>query len=143
MVTVSLNPDGGIVFATLSMVRVFWNPDGGVMFATLSMVTVSLNLDGGVVFITLLLNLSMVTAFISADGGVCIYNFVLRQKHGVQFLPPVCERFLKAVVNNSNKWDYRLTVRSIFKQRNWKQRRNREPSRELYTSCGKERSIKK
>ena len=51
----------------------------------------------------------------------CIYNFVLRQKHGVQFLPPVCERFLKAVVNNSNKWDYRLTARSIVKQRNWKQ----------------------
>ena len=35
----------------------------------------------------------------------CIYNFVLRQKHGVQL------RFLKAVVNNSNKLDYRLTVR--------------------------------
>ena len=30
-------------------------------------------------------------------------NFVLRQKHGVQFLPPVCERFLKAVVNNGNE----------------------------------------
>ena len=44
---------------------------------------------------------------------------------------------LQAVVNNSNKWDYRLTVRSIVKQRNWKQRRNREPSRELYTKLWK------
>ena len=48
----------------LSMVTVSLNPDGGVAFATLSMVTVSLNPDGGVVFITLLLNLSMVTALI-------------------------------------------------------------------------------
>ena len=41
----SLNPDGGVVVATLSMVTVFWNPDGGVMFATLSMVTVSLTVS--------------------------------------------------------------------------------------------------
>ena len=52
------------------------------MFATLSMVAVSLNLDGGVVFITV--------AFESVDGDSlykprwwgCIYDFVLRQKHG-------------------------------------------------------------
>ena len=63
---------GGVMFATLSMqmVTVSLNPDGGAVFATLSMVTVSLNPDGGVVFITLLLNLSMVTAFINPDGGV-------------------------------------------------------------------------
>ena len=137
MVTVSLNPDGGVAFATLSMVTVFWNPDGGVMF------------DGDSIFEPRWWGCIYNFAFESVDGNSiykprwwgCIYNFVLRQKHGVQFLPPVCERFLKAVVNNSNKWGYRLTVRSIVKQRNWKQRRNREPSRELYTSCGKERSI--
>ena len=96
MVTVFWNPDGGVMFAALSMVTVFLNPDNGVMFAALSMVTVSLNLDGRVVFITLLLNLSMVTAFITQPRWWgCIYNFVLREKHGVQFLPPVCERFLK------------------------------------------------
>ena len=32
----------------MSMVTVFLNPDGGVVFAILSMVTVSLNPDGGV-----------------------------------------------------------------------------------------------
>ena len=44
MVTVFLNPDGGVVFANLSMVTESLNPDGG---ATLSMVTVFLNPDGG------------------------------------------------------------------------------------------------
>ena len=131
MVTVYLNPDGGVVFATLSMVTVVWNPDGGVMFATLSMVTISLNLNGGVVFITLLLNLSMVTAFISPMVGLYL-QLSFTAKNGVQFLPPVCE-----ILKSCGKWDYRLTVRSIVKQHNWKQRRNREPSRELYTSCGK------
>ena len=117
---------------------------GGVMFATLS-------IDGDSIFEPRWWGCIYNFAFESVDGDSiykprwwgCIYNFVFRQRHGVQFLPPVCERFLRAVVNNSNKWDYRLTVRSIVKQRNWKQRRNREPSRELYTSCGKERSIKK
>ena len=86
-------------------------------------------------------------AFESVDGDSiykprwwgCIYNFVLLQKHGVQFLPPICERFLKAVVNNSNKWDYRLTVRSIVKQRNWKQRRNHEPVQENYTQVAEKK----
>ena len=96
----SLNPDSGVVFATLLIVTVSWNPDGGVVLATLSMVTVSLNPDGGVVFITLLLNLSIVTAFISPDGGVVFALCFTAKRYVVRSLPPVCERFLKAVVNN-------------------------------------------
>ena len=67
----------------LSMVTLSFNPDGGVVFATLSMVTVFLNPNGEVMFATL----SMVTVSLNLYGGV------------------VSERFLKAVVNNSNKWD--------------------------------------
>ena len=83
-------------------------------------------------------------AFESFDGDSidkprwwgCIYNFVLWEKHeeekyGVKFVRLVCaEKLLKAVINDSNKCDYRLSVRSFVKQRNWKRCRNIcEPSR--------------
>ena len=81
MVTVSLNPDGGLVFATLSMVTVFWNPDGGVSY-------VCSFVDGDSIFeprwwgciYNLLLNLLMVTAFISPDGGVVFTTLFLTAK---------------------------------------------------------------
>ena len=69
------------------MVAESLNLDGGVVFATLSMVTVSLNLDGRIIFITLFSNLSMVTVFRS------ICNFVLRKNMSYNIYFPFVRDF--------------------------------------------------